>query len=130
MLDYIDISENQLPCIKSSGARIGFLTAKASAETGLSPDTIVVAGDLDQMAGAVGAGNIAPEIVSESTETYLTVCVNIKNSIPYSDDFRIPCHCNALEDNRFSLLFWSQTADVILEWFKDNFYVGNTRNGK
>lgn len=129
MLDYIDISENQLPCIKSSGALIGFVTAKASAETGLSSDTIVVAGALDQMAGAVGAGNIAPEIVSESTGTCLAVCVNIKNPIPYSDDFKIPFHCNALEEYRFSLLFWSQTAGVILEWFRNNFYIGNTCEG-
>jgi len=130
MLDYIGISGNQLPCVKSSGTWIGNLTEKASTETGLSPDTMVITGAMDQMAGAAGAGNITPEIVSESTGTCLAVCVNINNPIPYSDNFKIPCHCNVLEDNGFSLLFWSQTAGIILEWFKDNFYIEDNFHAK
>jgi len=144
ILDFIGITEEQLPYIEDSGIQIDSLTYEAVRETGLSKNTIVVTGALDQMAGAIGAGNIYSEVISESTGTCLAVCVNIQNPIPYSEQYRIPCHCNALSccnalldksgsgsniqnvlinnHNQYSLLFWSQTAGVILEWYKDNFY--------
>jgi len=147
ILDFIGITEEQLPYIEASGMKIGSLTYEAVRETGLSKNTIVVTGALDQMAGAIGAGNISPEVISESTGTCLAVCVNIPNPISYNEKYRIPCHCNALsrynilleesssssfnqssqnkyinQYSQYSLLFWSQTAGVILEWFKDNFY--------
>ena len=124
MLDYIGIIENQLPYIKPSGVQIGSLTDQASIETGLSTNTIVVTGALDQISGAIGAGNITPEVISESTGTCLAMCANVKNPISYNEDYSIPCHCNTLHEG-YSLLFWSQTAGVILEWYKDNFYTEN-----
>ena len=133
MLNYLGITDNQLPYIESSGTQIGCLTDKASIETGLSPDTIVVTGALDQIAGAIGAGNIHSDVVSESTGTCLSMCLNTKNSISYNHKYKIPCHCNALP-GEYSLLFWSQTAGVILEWYKDNFYLNDnskySRNSK
>lgn len=122
MLDFIGIEDSQLPTIQSSGVQIGKLTEKASIETGLSNNTIVVTGALDQMAGAIGSGNIKQEIVTESTGTCLAMCVNIKGTISYSEEHKIPCHYHALPDE-YCLLFWSQTAGAILEWFKNNFYV-------
>lgn len=124
MLDYIGITDSQLPYVESSGVCIGNVTEQASKETGLSPKTIIVTGALDQMAGAVGAGNISSKVVSESTGTCLALSVSLKNPIPYSENLRIPCHCSALP-GEYSLLFWSQTAGAILEWYKDNFFMIN-----
>jgi xylulokinase len=124
MIDFIDIKDDQLPDIKDSGEKIGNITGQASIETGLSKETIVVAGALDQMAGSIGAGNIYSKIVSETTGTCLAMCVTAKNPIPYSEEYKIPCHCSALS-KEYNLVFWSQTAGVILEWFKNNIYHGN-----
>lgn len=120
MLDYIGISSRQLPVVKMSGMQIGYLTRQASMETGLDKNTIVVSGALDQIAGTIGAGNVTRDTVTESTGTCLAVCVNVTTQPPYGKDTVIPCHCNALGE--YCLVFWSQTAGVILEWFKDNFY--------
>jgi len=124
MLDYTGITENRLPYVESPGVRIGNVTGQASKETGLSQKTIIVTGALDQMAGAIGAGNISPKVVSESTGTCLAMCVSVKNPIPYRENLKIPCHCSALPGG-YSLLFWSQTAGAILEWYKDNFFMIN-----
>ncbi len=127
MIDFIDIKDDQLPDIKDSGEKIGNITDQASIETGLSKETIVVAGALDQMAGSIGAGNIYSKTVSETTGTCLAMCVNVRSPMPYSEEYKIPCHCSALP-REYSLVFWSQTAGVILEWLKNNIYYGNDKH--
>jgi len=67
MLDYLDISEDRLPKIVYTGTVMGNISSQASAETGLSADTKFVAGAMDQVAGAVGAGNINEGIATETT---------------------------------------------------------------
>ncbi len=121
MLDFIGISESQLADIRNSGETIGDITEQACFETGLNHNTAVISGALDQMAGLVGAGNIVSNIITETTGTCLAMCVNITNHIPYSVEYNIPCHLSALP-RKYSLLFWSQAAGAILEWFKNNFY--------
>ncbi|NLC69163.1 MAG: hypothetical protein GX754_10390 [Clostridiaceae bacterium] len=131
ILDYMGITVEHLPRAEASGIKIGYLTDKVVEETGLDKNTVVVTGALDQMTGAIGAGNISRGIISESTGTCLAVCVNIQRPIEYNPGYHIPCHCNALPSGyaSYSLLFWSQTAGVILKWYKDNFYK-NPETGK
>ncbi|HOJ10393.1 MAG TPA: FGGY family carbohydrate kinase [Clostridiales bacterium] len=121
ILNYIGITVDQLPEIKESGQPIGVLTEEACRETGLSRNTIVVTGALDQLAGIIGAGNIYDNIVTESTGTCLAMCMNAGSPPVYNEKLKIPCHYHAISD-KYCLLFWSQTAGIILEWFKDNFY--------
>jgi xylulokinase len=119
MLNFIGIKEGQLPLVKNSGEYIGNITKEASIETGLSKNTAVITGALDQMASSIGAGNIHSKIITETTGTCLAMCVNINGPISYNEKYKIPCHCSALE-KEYSLIFWSQTAGAILEWFKKN----------
>ena len=124
MLDYIGISSRQLPDVKMSGVQIGYLTRQASMETGLDINTIIVSGALDQIAGTIGAGNVSMNTITESTGTALAMCANVKTKPPYDKAVIIPCHSNAMGE--YCLVFWSQTAGVILEWFRDSFYIGES----
>ncbi|MFC2024187.1 L-fuculokinase, partial [Chloroflexota bacterium] len=74
MLKFLGISPEQLPEIKESGERVAEILPSVASELGLSPDTMVTTGALDQAAGAIGVGNIKPGIFSENTGAALAIC--------------------------------------------------------
>jgi xylulokinase len=109
MLDFIGISENQLPKIAPSAAVVGEYKGAR-----------VVSGALDQTAGTVGAGCISDSIISEMTGTIMAICVMTDKIPPYQPDSIIPCHVHAI-DGKYCLILWSSTAGMALKWFKNNF---------
>lgn len=119
MLNFIGINSGQLPKLMSSGEVVGNVTERASRETGLSSSTIVSTGALDQAAGAVGAGNIKPGIITETTGTVLALLATIENPI-CDPKRRIPCHHHAVP-KKFFLIPWCPTAGIVLKWFRDEF---------
>jgi sugar (pentulose or hexulose) kinase len=60
-----------LPVIQRAGADLGPIDQTFAAELGIPRGCRVVLGCLDQYAGAVGAGNVEPGMVSETTGTVL-----------------------------------------------------------
>lgn len=127
MLDVIGISTEQLPPLVDPGQTVGTICEKGSCETGLSTRTIAVAGAIDQVIGAVGSGNIAPGIISETTGGALGIVATLQNPT-FDPGFRIPCHFHALPDT-YCLLPWGQTAGMALRWFRDAIYApGFSRN--
>jgi xylulokinase len=119
MLDFIGIDNNQLPELMYSGKIVGGITDQASRETGLSTNTIVSTGAFDHAAGAIGAGNIKPGIVTETTGGSLALAATTDRP-EYDPKRRIPCHHHALKKTYF-LLPWCQTAGILLKWFRDEF---------
>jgi len=126
MLNFIGISSNLLPEIRESGEIVGRLTDRASSETGLCRDTLVITGALDQAAGAIGAGNIAPGVITETTGGALAICATIDKPVFTS---KIPCHYHAIK-GKYYLLAWAQTAGMVLKWFRDNFCQLERENSK
>ncbi len=119
MLDFIGISEDQLPGLYLSGKPIGNITAKASSETGLSTKTLCVTGAYDHPAGAIGSGNIKSGDVTLTIGASMAMCVAIDK--PVSDlSLKLPCQCHAINGLYF-LLPYGQTAGMVLKWFKDEF---------
>ncbi len=121
MLEFLCIKPEQLPQINESGTVVGNLTCEAVEETGLSKETLVVTGALDQTAGLIGAGNIKPGAVLETTGSCLAVCANINTPVPYNPVLKLTCQAHAIP-GRYYLLFWAQTAGIVLKWFRENFY--------
>lgn len=117
MLEYLGIGEEQLPQLKSSGEPVGALSAAAAAELGLNAETIVVAAPIDQVAGAVGAGNIRPGIVTETTGTTLALCATLSEPA-YDPQLRVALNGHAVRDH-YVLLPWAPTAGMVLRWFRD-----------
>lgn len=69
ILEKLNIDRNLLPEVYESTEVTGTLTKDTSELTGLSIETVVVAGAGDQAAGAVGNGIVEPGIISSTTGT-------------------------------------------------------------
>jgi xylulokinase len=122
MLDYLGVTPGQLPRVEDSGVAVGRLTGEAAEETGLDKGTPVVTGALDQTAGLIGAGALKPGSVLETTGSCLAVCAGIDRMPPYDPARIVTCQCHAVP-GAYYLLFWAQTAGIVLKWFKENFFM-------
>ena len=121
MLDYIGISAEMLPQIYDSGKPVANVSEKAAEKLGLSKQTMVVTGALDQLSGMIGSGAVSGDSVCETTGTCMAVCANIPDVPALNPGFQIPCH-SGINGDHFYQIYWSQTAGAVLEWFKNNFY--------
>jgi D-xylulose kinase len=125
MLTMIGIDHGQLPRLVEPGQLIGTVSKAGAEAAGLPPDTLVVAGAIDQAVGALGAGNTAPGIVTEMTGGALAIVATTAQ--PRFDPLRrIPCHIHAVRD-AYCLLPWGQTAGMALKWFRDQFFEWESR---
>ncbi len=108
MLDFIGISEKNLPTLHESGERVGEYEG-----------AVVSTGALDQISGFVGCGILHEGIVSETTGTALAVCAFSKTVPPYFDGIKVPAHY--VGKDKYCLLMWAPTAGMVMEYFKRNF---------
>jgi sugar (pentulose or hexulose) kinase len=120
MLDYLNISRDRLPEIVYTGTNIGNITKDAADETGLSTNTKFIAGTMDQVAGAIGAGNIREGIATETTGTAFAMITTINKTV-IDRESRFPCQLHAIK-GKFCLMPYSMTGGMVLKWFKDNFF--------
>ena len=107
MLDFIGVSEKQLPKLCGSGELVGEYNGIKVATSAM-----------DQVAGAIGAGAVKPGIVSEMTGTTMAVFVPADKAPEYTPGSKIPCHMNY--DGNYALLIFSSTAGMALKWFRNN----------
>lgn len=70
-IDALGLTGVKLPRIERAGTPVRTLRSRVAAQLGLPQDCQMVLGCLDQYAGAIGAGNIVPGQVSETTGTVL-----------------------------------------------------------
>lgn len=119
ILKFIGISSDLLPTLMESGKIVSQLSKRAVKEIGLSSNTLIITGAFDHAAGSIGAGNIAPGIITEMTGGALAICATIKKPI-FDPLRRVPCQYHAIR-NRYFLLPWCQTAGMVLKWFRDEF---------
>jgi xylulokinase len=119
MLEFIGISDIQLPQINLSGISIGTLTNKAAQETGLTVMTQCVTGAYDHPAGAIGSGSIHSGDVTLTIGGSMAMCVAMNK--PMAElALKLPCQCHAV-DGLYFLLPYGQTAGMVLRWFRDEF---------
>lgn len=118
MLDYLNIKDSQLPEIRESGEIVGTLLPSVAEELGLSPDTIVTTGALDQACGAIGVGNIVPGVVSETTGAGFDIHATISEAT-FDKEMRMPCHYHGMPDTY--MLHTFTTGGIVLKWFREQF---------
>ena len=119
MLTFLGLHPGQLPRLMNSGELVGTLGADAARETGLSPKTVVTPAPMDQIAGALGAGNIAPGMISETTGAALAICAATNKPL-YDPHKRLGLYRHS-RPGSFVLLPWVPTAGMVLRWFRDEF---------
>jgi len=121
MLDAVGVDPGQLPGIVRPGAVVGGLTSEAAEALGLPRSVQVVAGGMDQGAGAVGVGNISSGMVSESTGGALTLQASIDR---HGGDptGQTPVYVHSAPD-RYLYCPVCPTGGLALTWFRDQFAV-------
>ena len=118
MLGALHVSEEQLPQYRESGEAVGTLKTEVAEELGLSPDTVVCTGALDQACGAIGVGNIKPGIFSENTGAALAICATVNQPVidPRNE---MPCHYHGLPG--LYMLHTFTSGGIVMRWFRDEF---------
>lgn len=118
MLDYLEISEEQLPEICCPGSLAGNITEKAARWLGLPEGMKVALGALDQACGAVGVGNIKRGIFSESTGAALAT-VAVTDRVVIDPSGEMPCFASAIPGKYMIHSF--STGGMAIRWFRDAF---------
>jgi len=115
MLAAAGIDVEQLPQVHPPGTPVGEVHNEAAAELGISDGVVVCTGCNDQVAGAIGAGNVRPGVVSETTGTALGVIATTETLL---EDDRIPVLLHAVP-GLFAAMPFGTTSAVVLKWFRD-----------
>ena len=119
MVDFVGITPNQLPEIKRTGEVVAPVTQSACRLTGLCGKTLVTTGAMDQAAGMIGAGNIGPGIVTETTGAALALCATT-DRVVLDPQRRVPCQVHPVPGLYF-LMPWCPVGGMFFRWFRDVF---------
>ena len=128
MLDYMGINKGKLPEVTKPGNLVGNITEETAKVIGLSKDTKVVNGAMDQICGAIGAGNISKGIATESTGSAFAMVVTIGEPV-FDDKGKLPCGPHAVP-GLYVLMPYSSTGGMVLKWFKDVFCIEESQQAK
>jgi xylulokinase len=118
-LQAVGIDSTYLPELLPVGSVAGNLTPKAASELGLTVQTKVVLGGMDQAVGAIGAGNIGAGVISETTGAALAIQVSIHESM-IDKTKQTPVYVHSVPDE-YLFVTVCPTAGMAFKWFKDQF---------
>lgn len=116
------IDRGKFPEILNSGQIIGSVKEDVARELGLAGHTVVVAGAMDQVAAAIGGGNLKKGIITETTGTTMAL-MTLTDENHFSQtgiDARINAYKHVYP-NQYYIISFCMTAGVVLKWFKDEF---------
>ena len=119
ILNYCNISDNQLPPLVPSGTIAGTLLPQhCLSDSGLTSETKINVGTLDHFAGMIGTGSISEGQVSESAGTVLSIAA--LTPVPVLDQGRLPNYCGPFP-NSYVLLPVCESGGFSMEWYKSQF---------
>jgi xylulokinase len=115
MLASFGLSASQLPKVVRAGTDLGPILPEAARQFGLPSTCRFVVGCLDQYAGAIGAGNVAPGMVSETTGTVLAT-VRCSDRFSTSLDNAV-YQGPAFHPNWYWRMVFGNTSARYLQWY-------------
>ncbi len=115
LLEAAGVTAEQLPSVHAPGKVVGALREEVARELGLPAGVPVCVGCNDQLAGAVGAGNVAPGVVTETTGTALAA---ITTTAELVDDQRLYAGWHARPGLYYTMAF-APTSAMVLKWLRD-----------
>ncbi|MCB2307909.1 xylulokinase [Clostridium estertheticum] len=125
MLNILEIDEEVLPKVFESYQVTGRVSIEAAKVTGLSTETLVVAGAGDQAAGAVGTGTVDSGVVSVALGTSGVVfACDKKFSVDSKNRLHSFCHANG----RYHQMGVMLSAASCLQWWNDNINLDTMEN--
>ncbi len=122
MLNAVEIDTAVMPPISPSGKIVGKVSSRASSETGLGRDTLVVTGGHDHLCGALAAGVYQEGQVLDSIGTSETILTVIKEPVLNKElfNFNLLCGCHVAK-NRYYIAGGMPSAGLMLDWCKNEF---------
>lgn len=127
LLELLDIHEDQLPEICSSGSVLGHLTQNTAELLGLDKTVVVVNGGHDQYCGAVGAGAIHEgDILLSTGSAWVVLGISQK---PLFENHTYVSVGRHIPDGLWGALSSVPTAGVAMEWFKENLALRTVKDG-
>lgn len=127
-LSAVGITADQLATLLQPGSVAGTLNAKAAGELGLTPQTRVVCGGMDQSVGAIGAGNVGTGVVSETTGAALAIQASIEDPM-IDKTCRTPVYEHSVP-GEYLFVPVCPTAGMTYKWFKDQFCEAETETAE
>lgn len=126
MLATAGISPEKLPEALECGVVVDRPVLPAVREKlGLSQRVCVVTSAMDQTTSALGAGNVRPGIITDTTGTGM--CIGATVSAPdFDDPLRVNLYRH-IEPGKYLILAVCMTAGMVLKWFKDAFCLEEQR---
>ena len=118
VLSLCQVDEEKFPEILPCGTVVGNISHEAAKNLSLSSETVVVTGAMDQIASAIGAGNIRQGIVTETTGTALVVGATVEKP---EFDLQTPLTVYKHYNDQFIYMPYFATAGITLKWFRDTF---------
>lgn len=128
MLDTMGLDREKLPEALECGTVAGHVLPEVTAQLGLSTGAVVITAAMDQTAAAVGAGNLVPGVVTETTGT--AMCIGATADNP---DMHHPARITVyrhIYPGKYLLLPVCMTAGMVFKWFKDSFCQEEARQAK
>ena len=119
ILTAFSLDTGKIPPVYPCASVVGNLLPDVAGELGLCTDTVVTTGAMDQIAAAVGSGNTETGTVQESTGTCIAIAATIDKP-DLSKWSPVTVHCHAIAGKYLDLMV-SQTAGIILKWFRNEF---------
>jgi sugar (pentulose or hexulose) kinase len=119
VLDFLGIGIDNLPEILMPGTIVGGITENITEVTGFPKNTKVVIGAMDQICGAVGAGNVREGLVTETTGSCFAMVATTDRPV-FNYQQKIPCIPHAVP-GLYALMPYSPTGGIVLKWFRDRF---------
>ncbi len=116
MLDYLQISPDQLPQIYECGTFVANILPDIADELGLPHGLRLIMGGQDQSSGAIGVGNVTPGIFSESTGGALMVCTTTDKPV-FDENGCVPCNYSDMED--VYMIQAGAKGGILMRWLRD-----------
>ncbi len=118
MLDFLGVDEGMLPEIMDPGQFVGLIRPDMADFLGVSPNTKICTGCLDQVAAAIGVGNCSPGVFSENIGAAIGVCMPLRD-LTYNADRLMPVYYFTGPD-RYMLHSFTM-GGMCIRWFRDAF---------
>lgn len=115
LLSAAGVTREQLPQVLPCGTPTGRMLTRPAEELGVPVGVPVCVGANDQIVGAVGAGNVRPGVVSETTGTALAAVATTRDVLK---DTRMCVGRHAVPGMWFAMPF-ATTSAIVLKWFRD-----------
>ncbi|WP_034301163.1 autoinducer-2 kinase [Bacillus cihuensis] len=115
----VNLREDIFPIVYESGTVIGNVTEEMAALTGLSPDTLVVAGGGDAQLGCIGAGVVKEGDAAVFGGSFWQYEYTT-NHVEIDNECRVRINCHAVPNT------WQYEAiaffpGLVMRWFRDSF---------